>query len=88
MELDERTIMELAGQLGISADRKSVAAKAKTMEQKSDAELMSEIIRLRDKLNAGNVPYDKQISMVKSLMPMMNGEQKARLSRIIRLLEK
>lgn len=88
MEIDERTIMELASQLGISPDRRSAMSKVKSMEQKSDRELMSEIMKLREKLNQSNVPYDKQIAMVKSLMPMMNGEQKARLSRIIRLLEK
>lgn len=88
MELDERTIMELAGQLGISTDRKAAMSKAKSLEQKSDGEIVSEIMKIREKLNQNNVPYDKQVSMVKSLMPMMNNEQKARLSRIIRLLEK
>lgn len=88
MELDEKTIMELAAQLGISADKKTAMAKAHSLEQKSDSELMAEIVKLREKLNQNNIPYEKQMAMVKSLMPMMSGQQKARLSRIIRLLEK
>lgn len=88
MQLDDKTIMELAGQLGISADKKSAMAKAKSYEKKSDAEIVSEIMKMKDKLAAANVPYEKQLSAVQSLMPMMNQEQKARLSRIIELLKK
>ena len=52
MQLDDKTIMDLAG------------------------------------LAASNVPYEKQVAAVQSLMPMMNGEQRARLTRIIELLKK
>lgn len=87
MELDDKTIMELASQLGISADKRSTMAKAKSFQNKSDGELVSEIMKLKKKLDGSNVPYEKQIAAVESLMPMMNGEQKARLSRIIELLK-
>lgn len=87
MELDDKTIMELAKQLGISGGKKEAAAAVKSYEKKSDAEIVSEIMRLKEKLNASNVPYEKQIAAVQSLMPMMNGEQKARLAKIIELLK-
>ena len=44
-------------------------------------------MKLKEKLNESNVPYEKQIAAVQSLMPMMNREQKARLSKIIELLK-
>ena len=88
MQLDDKTILDLAGQLGISADKKTTVAKAKSYEQKSDAELVSEIMKIKNQLEAANIPYEKQMAAVQSLMPMMNGQQKARLTKIIELLKK
>lgn len=64
------------------------AETARRYEKKSDAEIAAEILKLQDKLNASNIPYEKQAALVQSLMPMMNGEQKARLSKIIGLMKK
>ena len=88
MQLDDKMIQDLAGQLGLSADKKSAAARVKSYEQKSDTELVSEIMKIKEKLEAANIPYEKQMAAVQSLMPMMNGQQKARLTRIIELLKK
>ncbi|MGC2873736.1 hypothetical protein ACPW7J_01930 [Ihubacter sp. rT4E-8] len=88
MKLDEKTIMDLAGQLGIQADKKSAADTARRYEQKSDAEIAAEILKLQDKLKAANIPYEKQMAMVQSLMPMMSGEQRARLNKVIGLMKK
>ncbi len=88
MKLDDKTIMELASQLGVPADKRRAAETARRYEKKSDAEIAAEILKLQDKLNASNIPYEKQAALVQSLMPMMNGEQKARLSKIIGLMKK
>ncbi len=88
MKLDEKSIMELAGQLGVPADKKKAAETARRYERKSDAEIEAEILKLQDKLNAANIPYDKQMALVQSLMPMMNGQQKARLNKVIGLMKK
>ena len=88
MQLDDKTILDLAGQLGISAENKTTVAKDKSYEHKSDAELVSEIMKIKNQLEAANIPYEKQMAAVQSLMPMMNGQQKARLTRIIELLKK
>ncbi|MGN0659898.1 MAG: hypothetical protein ACI4LA_09860 [Emergencia sp.] len=88
MDLDEKTIMELASQLGIEADRKTAVEKAKSYEKKSDGELLAEIRKLQDKLNASSIPYEKQLELVESLMPMMNPQQKARLAKIAGLMKK
>lgn len=88
MQLDDKTIMDLASQLGIRTGDKQTVSKVREYENKSDAELVSEIMKLKDRLTAANIPYEKQVAAVQSLMPMMNGEQKARLTKIIGLLKK
>lgn len=88
MKLDDKTIMELAGQLGVPADRRRAEETARRYEQKSDAEIAAEILKLQDKLRAANIPYEKQAELVQSLMPMMNGQQKARLKKIAGLMKK
>ena len=57
-------------------------------EKKSDEELVAELRKLQHKLNAANIPYEKQIAAVESLMPMMDEKQKARLQKVIGLLKK
>lgn len=88
MSLDDKTIMNLARQLGVKADQKSAAQIAKGYENKSDESLVAEIEGIRDKLAANNVSYEKQREIIQSLMPMMNGQQKARLKELIRLIDK
>lgn len=88
MQLDDKTIMNLASQLGIRPEDQRAASKIRDYEKKSDAELVSEIMKIKDRLTAANIPYEKQVAAVESLMPMMNGEQKARLTKIIGLLKK
>ena len=56
-------------------------------ENRSDMEILQEIKEMRSKLNAAGVPYEKQAAMIKSLMPMMNNQQKARLAQLIELLD-
>lgn len=86
MELDDKTIMDLASQLGLSGDKRKAMEKVQSFQNKSDNEIVSEILKMKEKLNQNNISYDKQIETVKSLMPMMNEEQKTRLSKIIELL--
>ena len=90
MALDDKTIQNLASQLGVSSSvgKRQAEQKIKAYEKKSDEELVSELLKMQQKLNAANIPYEKQIAAVESLMPMMNSEQKARLKKIIGLLKK
>ena len=57
-------------------------------EKKSEPEVLREIQEIRRKLSASGVPYDKQIELVKSMMPALNKEQRVRLQKLIELLEK
>lgn len=88
MGFDEKTIQNLASQLGIKTGVNQTEQTIKHYENKSDEELAAEILKLQQKLNAANIPYEKQLAAVESLMPMMNGQQKARLNKIIGLLKK
>ena len=88
MALDDKTIQNLASQLGVSANKRQAEEKLKSYERKSDEELVTELLKMQQKLNAANIPYEKQIAAVESLMPMMNEQQKARLKKIIGLLKK
>ena len=86
--LDDKMIEKLAGQLGISGGKKQVEEKMKQYEGKTDDELVAELLKLQKTLNAANIPYEQQVTMVESMMPMMNGHQKARLKQIIGLLKR
>lgn len=87
MTLDDRTLNSLAGQLGLSGKPKTVERQMKAYENKSDEELIAELLKLQKKLQAANIPYETQMAALDSLMPMMNGQQKARLERIVGLLK-
>lgn len=88
MKLDDKTLKSLAGQLGMSATSGHVERKIKAYENKSDEELIGELLKMQKKLEAANIPYETQMAALESLMPMMNGQQKARLEKIVGLLKK
>lgn len=88
MKLDDKTLKSLASQLGMSATSSHVERKAKAYENKSDEELIGELLKMQKKLEAANIPYETQMAALESLMPMMNGQQKARLEKIVGLLKK
>ena len=88
MDLNEKMIGEIAGQLGLKGAPGVSPNMIRQLENKSDAELEREILKMKEQLKAGNVSYQKQIAMLKNLAPMMNPKQKARLQRVIELLQK
>jgi len=88
MELNDKMVGEIARQLGIKPGRNSGQDIMRQLENKSDAELEREILKIKEQLKANNVTYEKQLSMLRSLSSMMNGRQKARLQRVIELLQK
>ena len=88
MDLNEKMISEIAGQLGLKGSSGVNQNMIKQFENKSDKELERDILRMKEQLKANNVSYQKQISMLRSLAPMMNPKQKARLQRVIELLQK
>ena len=88
MELNDKMVGDIARQLGIRPGRDNGQDILRKLENKSDAELEREILKIKEQVRANNITYEKQISMLKSLAPKMNGAQRARLQRVIELLQK
>jgi len=88
MKLDDKVIGNLAEQLGLTGETQKVAKKLKDYEDQDEEKLVQELRKMQEKLRAADIPYEKQIAAVESLMPLMNEQQKARLKKIIGLLKK
>lgn len=86
MDLNERMAGEIARQLGLSGGGGVSPETVKRLEKKSDAELSRDILRLKEQLAANNITPQQQMAIVRKLMPMMDDNQKARLQKVIELL--
>ena len=88
MDLNEAMVSEIARQLGLRDNGGLNPADLKQLEGKSDAELEREILKLQKQLADRGVTRPKQVAMLRSLLPMMDSKQKARLQRVIELIER
>lgn len=88
MDLNEAMVKEIARQLGLREDAGVSAADIQQLQGKSDDELEREILKIREQLSARGVSRAKQASMLRSLLPMMDSRQKARLLSVIGLIER
>lgn len=88
MELNEKMIGEIAGQLGLSDGKNVGKATLDRLASKSDAELERDILKVKEQLRANNITYDKQMAMLRNIAPMMDATQRKRLQRVIELLNK
>lgn len=91
MDINEKQLADLAEQLGLGS---SVVSKADRMSDlaekykgKSDQELIAEIMKVKRTLKKDKAQFEKQMRAIKAMRSMMTGEQKARLEKLIRLLE-
>ena len=88
MELNDKMVGEIAQQLGIKPGKNNGQDILRQLENKSDAELEREILKIKEQLKANNITYQKQIGMLKTLAPMMNTKQRARLQKVIEILQR
>ena len=86
MDMNEKMAREIAQQLGLGGSKNVSRQTVKSLEGKSDEELVKELGRLQAQLAANNIGPEQQKALAKQLMPMMNGKQRARLEKIIRML--
>lgn len=93
MDVNDKLLLDLAEQLGLGG-RGPTVSKADRMSDmadkykgKSDQELISEIMKVKNSLKKDKAQFEKQMKTIKALRSVMNGEQKARLEKLIRLLE-
>jgi hypothetical protein len=91
MDVNDKLLADLAEQLGLGSPTVSKADRmsdlADKYKGKSDQELISEIMKVKHTLKKDKAQYEKQLRAIKAMRSMMTGEQKARLDKLIRLLE-
>lgn len=91
MSIDEKLLMDLAGQIGLRGNSAEAAKKAgqqaEQYKNRSEKELLDEIMNLRASMKSNPQMYQKQIKAIRSLRSIMTGEQRARLDKLIQLLE-
>lgn len=85
MNINDKMIQDLAGQMGFKGKAAGVAEKLK---DKDEDELVDEILNLKKAMKSNPKQFEKQMSAVKSLSSMMNPEQKEKLNKIVSMLEK
>ena len=88
MDLNEQMAGEIASQLGLSGSGGVSRSTVRQLENKSDEELTRDILRLKQQLAANNISPQQQMAIVRKLMPMMDANQKARLQKVIELLNR
>jgi L-2-hydroxyglutarate oxidase LhgO len=92
MDVNDKLLADLAEQLGFKSEptvSKSdrMSDLAEKYKGKSDQELIDEILKVKRSLKKDKVQFEKQLKTIKAMRSMMSGEQKARLEKLIRLLE-
>jgi hypothetical protein len=103
MDMNDKLLADLAAQLGLGPsapsgpERPSRAGSAAATDRmadladkyrgKSDQELISEIMKVKHALKRDRAQFENQMRTIKALRSMMGGEQRARLDKLIRLLE-
>lgn len=83
--MDNKVLMDLAKQLGLPEE--AAEARAKEYMAKSDEEILREIGKLKHVIKRDKKTYARQMQTLRALSETMNGQQKARLQKIIELLE-
>lgn len=86
MDMNEKMAKDIAAQLGLGNSGGVNAQVLRSLEAKSDQELARDIVKMKEQLAAANISPQRQKAMLRSLMPMMNQSQRARLDKIIRLI--
>lgn len=90
MDINERHLMDLAEQLGFGkfvSKSDKASDLAEKYKGKSDQELIDEILKVKRTIKKDKTQFEKQMKAIKALRSMMTGEQKARLEKLIVILE-
>ena len=87
MSVNEKSVGEIARQLGLSGSKGVSKAQIDYLSSKNDAELEQELLKMRDQLKARGMSYEKQLAMMKSIVPMLDAKQRQRLERLMKVLK-
>lgn len=88
MEVNDKTIGEIARQLGISGGGKAGSGIANKWATKSDTELERELMKLKKQLEANNISKEKQMSILRGIAPMLDSKQRERLKKVAEILSR
>lgn len=92
MEISEKMLMELADEMGVGSqngnDMNRARQAAGSMRGKSEEEILKEILTLKDQIKKDPAAYQKQLRAIRALKGMMDPQQRARLDRVLELLER
>lgn len=88
MEFNDKTVSQIAGQLGLSGQKNISKRDIDYLSSKSDAELERELYKIKEQLKANNVSYEKQVAMIRTIAPMLDPKQRARLNKVMEILKK
>lgn len=88
MDINDKMLNDLASRMGIgNSAMERAEGMAQSCKGKSEKELLSEIMKLKQNMKKDPAAYQKQIRALRSLSAMMNQEQRARLNQVLQLLE-
>lgn len=91
MDINDKMLNDLAGRMGLSGKSGSSVKRAEGMAEKykgkGEDELLAEIMELKKNIKKDPVAYQKQLQAIRALSGMMNKEQRARLDKVMRMLE-
>ncbi|QHI72861.1 hypothetical protein [Aminipila terrae] len=92
MSIDDKMLMDLAGQVGLGGKNSKktsdiISEATENFSGKSDDQLLQEILKLKQVLKKDRKAFDKQMDMIKSLRPMMTPEQRKKLDGLLKMLD-
>ena len=88
MSINEKNVGEIARQLGLSSGKGVSKAQIDYLSSKSDAELERELLKIKRQLKANNISYEQQMTLIRSIAPMLDAKQRERLNKVIDILRK
>ncbi len=90
MQINDKMLMDLAEQMGLrrsTSKKDNMSDLADKYKGKNDQELIDEILKVKRTMKKDTAQFEKNLKTIKALRSMMNGEQKTRLDKLIRILE-
>lgn len=86
---DLNTLLKLAQTLNVSEkDMKGAQSAASRLENKSEDEILKEIIKMKASLTKDRATFNKQLNLLKGMRSMLGKEQRQRFDRLIQMIDK
>lgn len=91
MNIDDKMMMDLASRVGMGKNpnkaKSMVEEVAANYAGKSDEQLLTEIMKLKQVIKKDPRAYNQQLQAIQALRPMMNAEQRSKLDSLMAMLK-